>query len=215
MVGAVITELPDGPDIAEPEPIGGPDHPMRKVTRQVAFEDGWSPGRAAKVAELFDSLAPEWSERHVDPSKSAPVLDALARGGLDVGGNWAELGAGTGAGMRILAGRVGRLVAMDLSPEMLGHAPDLFPKVRADASDLPFPDGGIDTVLAINMLLFPAEVARVLAPGGALLWVNTLGNKTPIHLSPSEVVAALPGTWEATTARAGTGFWAVVRRSDG
>lgn len=208
----VITELPDGPQLTEPEPVGGPDHPMRKVTRQVAFEDGWSSGRAAKVAELFDSMAAEWAERKVEPVKAAPVLDAVERGGVDRSGRWIELGSGGGAGAILLHDRVERLVSIDLSGEMLAHAPDLAPKVQADASSLPLPDGCADTVLAINMLLFPAEVDRILAPGGALLWVNTLGDRTPIHLPPPDVVEVLPGEWEAVTARAGSGFWAVVRR---
>lgn len=210
----MITELSDGPELAEPEPVGGPDHPMRKVTRQVAFEDGWSPGRATRVAELFDGMAAEWAERVVDPVKAAPVRDAIERGGLDLGGRWLELGSGGGAGAIILRDVVDRLVSVDLSREMLIHAPDLAPKAQADASRLPFPDGAADTVLAINMLLFPSEVDRVLAADGALLWVNTLGDRTPIHLSPADVVDALPGTWEAVTARAGSGFWAAVRRRD-
>lgn len=208
----MITELPDGPDIAEPEPFAGPDHPMRKVTRQVAFEQGWSPGRATRVGELFDSLAAQWATDEVDPTKAAPVLDALVRGGLSPGGRWVELGCGAGAGCLVLDGRVERLVAVDLSAEMLAHAPDRSPRVRADASTLPFGEGAFDTVLAINMLLFPAEVDRILAPDGALLWVNTIGDQTPIHLPPADVVAALPGRWSAITARAGTGFWAVARR---
>ena len=209
----MITELPDGPHIAEPDSIGGPDHPMRKVTREVAFEAGWSSGRAAKVAELFDSMAAEWVVRNADPVRSAPVLDAVERGQVSTGGRWVELGTGTGAGALAIADRVDQLVTLDLAAEMLANAPDLAPKVRADASNLPFPDGSVDVVMAVNMLLFPAEVDRVLVEGGALIWVNTSGDRTPIHLSPADVIEALPGSWSAITARAGTGFWAVVRRS--
>lgn len=185
---------------------------MRLVTRQVAFEEGWSSGRAAKVAALFDSMAVEWSERHVDPIKAAPIRDALARGGVDVGGRWLELGSGTGAGTRVLHDRVEHVVALDLSAEMLANAPDLVPRVRADASRLPFPTASLDALLMVNMLLFPAEVDRVLAPGGAIVWINTLGDRTPIHLSPEDVIEALPGAWSGTAANSGMGFWAVLRR---
>ena len=77
---------------------------------------------------------------------------------------------------------------------------------------MPFADDRFDGILLVNMLLFPTEMDRVLAPGGTLLWVNTLGDKTPIHLSGPELLAALPGEWSGLTARAGSGFWAAVRR---
>lgn len=208
----MLDRLPDADDTTAPEPFAGPDHPMRRVTRQVAFEAGWSPGRSAKVRDLFDSLAPSWTADHVDEVRAAPVRDAMARGGLDPDGRWLEIGAGTGAGVEALGGRVGRLVALDLSAEMLAHAPDTAPKVRADAVSLPFPDASFDTVMLINMLLFPDELDRVLAPAGQLLWINTLGDQTPIHLPPDDVLEALPGDWSGTTARSGMGFWLVVRR---
>ncbi|HYF46015.1 MAG TPA: hypothetical protein VD926_07370, partial [Acidimicrobiales bacterium] len=40
------------------------DHPMRRVTREVAFDpEAWTRGLRAEVAELFDGLAPEWHTR--------------------------------------------------------------------------------------------------------------------------------------------------------
>ncbi len=157
-------------------------------------------------------MAADWSADHVDEVKAAPVRDALRRGDLQLDGRWLELGSGTGAGSRVLAGLVDRLLTVDLSAQMLANAPDLAPRVQADASVLPFPDASVDTVMMINMLLFPEQVNRVLRPGGALLWINSLGDQTPIHLPPADVIAALPGSWSGTTARAGSGFWAVVRR---
>jgi hypothetical protein len=65
----------------------------------------------------------------------------------------------------------------------------------------------------INMLLFPTEVDRVLRPGGTVLWVNTLGDQTPIHLPAADVLTALPGEWHGTTADAGTGFWLAAQRA--
>ena len=95
---------------------------------------------------------------------------------------------------------------------MLAHAPLLTPKVRADSSRLPFADDSADVVLLINMLLFPAEVDRILQPGGHVVWVNTLGDQTPIHLLPADVEAALPGEWTGVASNAGTGLWAVLER---
>lgn len=209
----MITELPAHPDATQPEPFAGPDHPMRRLTRSIALGEPWTPADAIRVADVFDGLAPEWSERQVDPVKAAVVMDALDRGDPPLGGRWLELGSGTGAGTKLLHGRVDEQVSVDLSSGMLAHAPDgLAPKVRADSSQLPFPADTFDAILMINMILFPTEVDRVLRPNGAIVWVNTKGDQTPIHLPPADVARALPGEWAVVTARAGTGFWAVLRR---
>ncbi|MEY2476465.1 MAG: hypothetical protein QOG87_1780 [Actinomycetota bacterium] len=186
---------------------------MRKVTRQVAFEpDGWTPERAAKVGELFDSLAGEWHTRE-HPLRLVPVADAFERGGPLGYGIGLEIGSGIGLGTAWLAARFGLLVAIDLSAEMLRLAPaDAAPRVQADAVALPVPDASVDAVVLINMLLFPNEVARVLKPDGALVWVNTSGDRTPIHLSADEVDAAMPGEWSGVASEAAWGTWAVLRR---
>ena len=62
------------------------------------------------------------------------------------------------------------------------------------------------------MFLFPGEIARVLRPGGILLWVNVSGPDTPIHLSTDEVVAALPFEVEGVESTAGAGTWCALRR---
>ncbi len=209
---ARLTELADHRETRYPEPFAGPDHPIRKMTRAKAFGEAWSAADATRVQQIFDGLAESWSETHVDPVKAAPVEDALDRGGLPLDGRWLEVGSGTGAGARTLDGRVGSLTCTDLSAEMLRHAPDLAPRVRADASRLPFTDDSFDAVLLINMLLFPHEIDRVLRPGGTVLWVNSLGDQTPIHLPASDVLDALPGEWSGVTARAGTGFWVAAQR---
>ncbi len=209
----MLEHLEDHTSAIDPEPFAGPDHPIRQRTRAVASGEAWTTGNAARMADLFDSMAAEWSAEHVDDTKAAPVLDAVDRGDVPLHGAWLELGSGTGAGARLLSDRVGSLVATDLSEQMLRHAPgELAPRVRSDASRLPFGDGMFDAVLMINMLLFPAEVDRILRGGGVVVWVNTLGDQTPIHLPPDDVLAALPGEWIGRTARAGTGFWLTARR---
>ncbi|MGN6694692.1 MAG: hypothetical protein ACTHN0_10995, partial [Aquihabitans sp.] len=65
----MITELPVVIEAPEGEATWGAaavDHPMRAVTRAVAFDpDGWTAERQAEVVALFDSLAPEWTSRDV------------------------------------------------------------------------------------------------------------------------------------------------------
>lgn len=212
--GGVIERLADHPSAQEPEPFAGPDHPMRMLTRSVALGEPWTQDDADRVAAVFDDLAEEWSARNIDDTKAAPVRDAFERGDVPTEGAWLELGSGTGAGTRILSGIVGSLIATDLSAEMLHHAPpELAPRVRADASMLPYRDRSFDAVLMINMLLFPQEVERVLRNAGTVLWVNTLGDQTPIHLPPDDVLTALPGNWTGRTASAGTGFWLTATRA--
>lgn len=179
----------------------------------MAFGEAWTADKAERMVALFDEMAPGWSADNVGSTKAVPVIDALDRGDVPLAGSWLELGSGTGAGAQALAGRVGSLVCNDLSMEMLRHAPDDRPRVRTDASMLPYPAASFDAVLMINMLLFPAEVDRVLRAGGVVVWVNTLGDQTPIFLPPADVLEALPGEWRGTTAAAGTGFWLVARRS--
>lgn len=211
---ARLVELPVLlPPPSEPIGEGGEDHPMRHVTRQVAFDSGaWTPDRAAKVAGLFDSLAPEWAER-VRPGRTEPLLDALDR--AEVRGRvCVELGSGTGFATPLLAARFEVTVAMDLSLEMLRRAPAHPPRALADAARLPLRDSAADVLVLVNMLLFPGEVRRVLAPGGAVVWVNSLGDRTPIHLPASDVVEALGPRWSAVASAAGQGTWCVARQQE-
>lgn len=217
----MITELPVVIEAPEGEASWGTaavDHPMRAVTRAVAFDpEGWTPERQAEVVELFDRLAPEWSTRDV-AGRELPILDALDRG-LDAlgpaGGSLAlELGGGTGLYSGALAERFDVLVTLDLSWEMIRLVPEgaALP-VQGDGSRLPFADGALDALVLVNMFLFPAEVDRVLAPGGAVVWVNSRGPETPIHLTADEVDQALLGTWDGVASQAGWGTWSVHRRA--
>ncbi|MEK9637886.1 MAG: methyltransferase domain-containing protein, partial [Acidimicrobiaceae bacterium] len=172
-----VTWLPDAEGTVTDLPVFGSVSPMREVTETVAFDAAWDFSRREKVRELFDGMAAEWSSR-ATPEREASILDALDRGGL-AGGTVIELGSGTGLGTGHLIERFDDVVALDLSMAMLHHQPDLAPKVQADASVLPFRDDAADLLVLVNMLLFPAEVDRVLRPGGGLLWINTLGHETP------------------------------------
>jgi SAM-dependent methyltransferase len=188
---------------------------MRKVTRQVAFDPGgWTPERRAKVAALFDSLAGEWHTRD-HALRMVPLADAYERGGGVGYGTVLELGSGVGLATAWLAARASLLIAVELSAEMLRRSPaSAAPLLAADAAELPIRTGSVDAVVLMNMLLFPAETARVLAPGGAVVWVNTNGDRTPIHLSAEEVDDALPGDWEGVASEAAWGTWAVLRQVD-
>jgi len=89
-----------------------------------------------------------------------------------------ELGCGEGRVVRDLSALGHRVVAVDGSPTLLGHARDSDPAGRyvlADASALPLSDDSVDLAVAYNSLMdfddMPAalrELARVLEPGAPL-----------------------------------------------
>ena len=209
MIEFLETVVPPPPDRPE---MAGPDHPMRKVTRQVAFEpNGWTPDRAEKVALLFDTMAPQWQER-TSEERRAPLRDALARGKVKRGGVCIEIGSGTGSSSPDLVCHFDVVLALDLSREMLRHAPDgPALRVQADATRIPVADGGADCLVLVNALLFPREMARALGPGGTLVWVNSLGDRTPIHLPAEDVEKAMPGEWQGVAAEASWGIWCALR----
>lgn len=216
----MITHLPGtiAPAEGDPPPGLAEDHPMRVVTRAVALDpEAWNDATRQQVIDLFDSLADEWSTRDV-PGREAPVLDALDRGiaaappadrrvAIDIG-------AGNGLHTRFLAPHFPVLASVDISLEMLRQAPAApAQRVQGDASDLPVADGAVDALVLCNAFLFPAEVERVLSPLGVVIWVNSRGTGTPIHLPADEVDDALPGAWAGVASTAGWGTWSVHWRA--
>jgi protein-L-isoaspartate O-methyltransferase len=197
---------------------GGPEHPMRIATRRAAGLEpgGWTGALRGQVQDYFDGIAAEWHTRS-SQHRTAVVTDALARG-LDTMGVPAglavEIGSGIGSYSSLLAERFATVVAIDLSLAMLKLAP-IGPahRVQADGARLPLRDSSAAAVVLINAFLFPAEVERILSPGGALVWVNSSGEQTPIYLSVDDLVAGLPGEWTGRSSRAGEGHWCVLRRA--
>ena len=84
------------------------------------------------------------------------------------------------------------VVGVDLAPAMLAEArkltpPELAGGVRfeeADAEHLAYPDASFDLVSLANMIPFFPELARVTAPGGAVVFSFSGGAETPIYVPP-------------------------------
>jgi ubiquinone/menaquinone biosynthesis C-methylase UbiE len=142
------------------------------------------------VRRQFDRAAPSWGQmRSADAFKSLEAalaaLDGAPRRTLD-------LGTGTGQAAFLIAERFREteLVGADLSPEMLAEAREATPehlagRLRfelADASELPYDDGAFDLVTLANMIPFFDELARVTAPGGAVVFSFSGGAETPIYV---------------------------------
>ena len=203
-----------------PSPDGKPLPPAETAEAFRAFARDLAAGRrpwdtetAHFVADLFDQLAAEWDTTRAT-GRDDPLRDALDRGGSFPQGPCLEVGSGTGLFTPLLASLFPQVISVDLSEQMLRQAAGRSPlRVRADVGALPVADARIAVVAAIDMLLFPAEIARVLAPDGVLLGINQLGEDGPLYLPAADVAAALPGRWRAVEAHAGWGSWAALRRA--
>ncbi|GAA0641872.1 hypothetical protein Stsp02_20160 [Streptomyces sp. NBRC 14336] len=213
---AVTTALPrvwPSPD-GKPLPPAEAAEVFRTFARDLAAgRRHWDAETARFIAELFDRLAAEWDTSQAT-GRDDPLRDALERGGPLPNGPCLEVGSGTGLFTPLLGRFFPQVISVDLSEQMLRQAAGRSPlRVRGDASILPVADARVAAIAAIDMLLFPAETARVLAPDGVLLWINQLGEDGPLYLPADEVAAALPGQWQAIEAEAGWGSWAVLRRA--
>ncbi|MFI5316888.1 MAG: class I SAM-dependent methyltransferase [Myxococcota bacterium] len=113
-----------------------------------------------------------------------------------------EIGCGTGELTAKLAARVGRVVALDLSAEMLAAARRRCAQlanvelVRADAQSFPLAAESFDVIASIatfHHLPLAATFERAkdaLRPGGMLLCLDVVAERTPLGVARS--LAALP-----------------------
>ena len=58
---------------------------------------------------------------------------------------------------------------------------------QADAAQLPFEDGAFDLVPLANAIPFFDELARVVAPGGHVVFALSAGPATPIYVPPERL----------------------------
>jgi ubiquinone/menaquinone biosynthesis C-methylase UbiE len=170
---------------------------------------------------IFDRIAPDWQELRVTERYLAPLnaaLDAVEgspRRALDVG-------TGTGAAARVVAGRWpdAEILGVDLSPGMIEQAQRQAGANQryevGDASALPVADGSIDLVTMVNAIPFFDELARVLAPGGALVVAFSSGPATPIWVPLDRVARELEarGLTGVRTFAAGVGLSLLAVRPD-
>jgi ubiquinone/menaquinone biosynthesis C-methylase UbiE len=160
------------------------------LTRLVARAPWTWPLMRRPVRGFFDRLAGGWDERvRPDaPEHLAALAAAVSR--LETPPARAlDLGTGTGAGALWLAREFpeARVTGLDISEAMIERAREKLPAeltgrvefLVGDAQRLPFADGSFELVAQISVPVFFDEVVRVLAPGGYVVVVSSLGLKTP------------------------------------
>jgi len=138
----------------------------------------------------FTRLAPQWDEiiqtDHLAAFELAlERVEPPPRRVLD-------LGTGTGAAALVLARRFpeAEVVGVDLADSMIAEARRKTDRVRfevGDASALHFEDGAFDLVTHANMIPFFDELARVVAPGGYVVFGFSGGSETPIYVDPGRL----------------------------
>jgi ubiquinone/menaquinone biosynthesis C-methylase UbiE len=182
--------------VSEPPERTSPPPPLpvrvigKGLTRLVARAPWTWPLMRRPVRGFFDRLAGGWDERvRPDaPEHLAALAAAVSR--LETPPARAlDLGTGTGAGALWLAREFpeARVTGLDISKPMVERARAKLPAelsgrvefLVGDAQGLPFADGSFELVAQISVPVFFDEVVRVLAPGGYVVVVSSLGPKTP------------------------------------
>jgi ubiquinone/menaquinone biosynthesis C-methylase UbiE len=184
--------------VAEQRERSSPPPPLpvrligQAITRVVARAPWTWPLMRRTVRGFFDGLAGGWDERVRPDAPEHLVALAAAVARVDGSPSRAlDLGTGTGAGALWLAREFpeARVTGVDISEAMITQAKAKLPAdlseridfIAADAERLPFADGSFDLVTQISVPVFFDEVARVLAPGGHVVIVSSLGPQTPFH----------------------------------
>jgi ubiquinone/menaquinone biosynthesis C-methylase UbiE len=176
----------------------------------------------APLRVQFDRLASGWDAMrkpdHLAPFELAlDAVDEAPRRALD-------LGTGTGAGAFAIARRFpdADVVGVDLADRMVEEAlrntpaglADRVRFERGDASRLPFGDGSFELVGLANMIPFFDELARVVAPGGYVIFGFSNGPETPIYVPPERLRSELArrGFTEFAEFQAGRGTALLARK---
>jgi SAM-dependent methyltransferase len=167
-------QLADGADLEATQALKLSGHTERNRAEWNAWaKDFARPGRRA-----WASNDPTWGMVEV-PEESVLVLPDVA--GKDV----LEAGCGTAYWSAWLARRGARVTGLDISEEQLATAQRLmvefgpeFPLVHGSAESMPFGDESFDLVVSeygasiwADPYLWIAEAARVLRPGGQLVFL--------------------------------------------
>jgi SAM-dependent methyltransferase len=165
----------------------------------------------------FALFAHRWARMAEEASHVAAYRAGLAQ--LGAPASILDLGTGAGASAAAAAERfpAARVIGFDLSRAMLRaargrHAAPNLEFRRGSVLALPFPDDSFDAVTSLNAIVEPAEVGRVLRPGGLVLSASSIFSMRP-------ATSAWVGRWldcgfQRIDARdVQPGSWEMYRRS--
>jgi ubiquinone/menaquinone biosynthesis C-methylase UbiE len=170
-------------------------------------------------------MASTWDARR--PAEAFAALEAALDALQAAPARALDVGTGTGKAAFVIARHFpeAEVVGVDISPRMLDEArrltpPELDGRVRfevADGSSLPFRDGEFALVSLANMIPFFDEIARIVAPGGAVVMSFSAGPQTPIYVPPERLRSALEqrGFTDFADFGAGGGTALLARRANG
>jgi ubiquinone/menaquinone biosynthesis C-methylase UbiE len=174
----------------------------------------------------FDRIAPQWDQMR-SPGHLAAFERALERVEPPPPRRALDLGTGTGSAAFAVARRFpqAEVVGADVAAAMVEEArrkagPELAGRVRfevADAASLPYADGEFDLVTLANMIPFFDELARVVAPGGRVVFGFSAGPATPIYVPAERLRAELArrGFTDFAEVAAGPGTALLARKGGG
>lgn len=213
--------------MAEPERSGPPARVRvigRALNSTVARAPWLWPVLRTPMRRYFDRAARGWDER--TSAGSVEHLEALAVAVTHVSPEperVLDLGTGTGVAALFLSREFPRasVRGVDVSEEMIraaqakvGLDPDGRVAFRvADAGSLPYNDDSFDLVTQVNVPPFFGEIARVLRPGGHVIFVASGGPETPFYTPPAVLERGLRrrGIEPVASGEAGTGTYLVGR----
>jgi len=170
-----------------------------------------------QLQEYFDELAPTW-DKELTPERLKCLAKIIKELGIKPGDHVVDIGSGTGVLVSLLTaelGTEGKLVALDLSMEMLVQAqakdfPPIVGFAQADVIDIPLANDSMDLAMCNSALPHFGdkekalkEIARVLRANGRLVICHTMSREAlnRLHQSIGGAVAndLLPDEFQLRT----------------
>jgi ubiquinone/menaquinone biosynthesis C-methylase UbiE len=181
----------------------------------------------AETRAFFAERAATWDTRFGDDGPA--YARAVAEMGAPDGGTALDVGCGTGRAMPALreaVGPTGRVLGIDLTPEMLTVARDLGRQrhgdlLLGDADRLPVRDGEVDVIFAAGLVNHLADVdpvltelARVARPGARLALFHPSGRAALAARHGRELRPDEPLTHGPLTAALARNGWSLTAYDD-